>query len=69
MQTLLKVAVAASAPAYLVTGGLGTALSASGALGGPAVNRIAPAPVDAPATQPATEPIPPPPTVVLGLRG
>jgi hypothetical protein len=69
MQTFLKAAVAGSVPAFLVTCALGAGLSAGDARTGPAINRIAPAPLDAGTTQPATQPAPIPPWPTAGARG
>jgi hypothetical protein len=69
MQTFLKVAVAGSAPAFLVTCALGAGLPAGDARTGPAINRIAPAPLDAAGTQPSTQPVPAPPIIIDGING
>jgi hypothetical protein len=71
MQTFLKVAVAGSAPAFLVTCALGAGLPASKARWDPAISRIAPIPLDAGTTQPTTQPAPMPPwpNNVQGERG
>jgi hypothetical protein len=69
MTTFLKVAVVGAAPAFLVTCALGEGLSAGDTRSGPAVDRIAPAPLDAAGTQPSTQPVPNPPVEVAGKRG
>ena len=70
MQTLLKAAVAGSAPAFLVTCALGAGLSAGDTRTSPTINRIAPAPLDAAGTQPSTQPVLEPPVEpIVGFRG
>ena len=71
MTTFLKVAVAGTAPAFLVTCALGAGLPDGKTLSVPVINRIAPAPLDAAGTQPSTQPVPTPPVQVniVGIRG
>jgi hypothetical protein len=71
MTTFLKVAVAGSTPAFLVTCALGAGLPAGDTRSEPAISRIAPIPLDAGTTQPATQPAPMPPwpNNVHGERG
>jgi len=59
MKTFLKVAVAGSTPAFLVTCALGAGLPAGDTRTRPAINRIAPVSLDAAGTQPSTQPAPP----------
>jgi hypothetical protein len=69
MKTCLKVAMIGSAPAFLVTCGLGAVLSASATRNAPIISRIAPASLDAAGTQPSTQPAPIPYPAVSGFRG
>jgi hypothetical protein len=69
MQTLLKVAMAGSAPAFLVTCALGAGLPAGNTRGVPTISSVAPVPLDAAGTQPSTQPVPAPPMPIVGLRG